>query len=168
VVYLEVQPQLGVVLWSVDGWRWRRTTLETHPPADDWLLERIDASGHDVGIRVRDGDSRAWWPGRVPWLPLQVLTVLVWAGTFVVMLATPRHRYANRWAWFWLFTVGQVGAPFYLLLERRPLWRGRAWEDRTPANPVGGGVGCLMSILLPIAATLVLFGIAELVSRFVT
>ncbi|WP_238009875.1 hypothetical protein KZZ52_14910 [Dactylosporangium sp. AC04546] len=168
VTHLEYQRDSGVVNWSVDGWRWRQARLAPHPPtinmsaADpnlQWLQQRIEASGDDVTLNVRVAGQREWWPSRVMWSPLQGLTVLAWAGTFVLMLATPRHRYGNRWAWFWLFTIGQVGAPLYLLLETRPLWRDRAWSARTPANPVSGGVGCLWSILLPIAASLVLFAV---------
>jgi hypothetical protein len=78
------------------------------------------------------------------------------------MLGTGRHRYANRWAWFWLFTVGQVGAVLYLILEPRPIWRPASRTAPTGRSPMGGGSGFLLSILLSITAFIVVLAIVAL------
>ncbi|MFG1827745.1 hypothetical protein ACGFIJ_35160 [Microbispora bryophytorum] len=63
------------------------------------------------------------------------------------MIGTDRPRLGNRWAWFWLFTVGEVGAMLFLLLEPRPLWRGL--EPQNPVrNRMGGGGGCVLALCL--------------------
>jgi hypothetical protein len=71
-------------------------------------------------------------------------------------------RYANRWAWFWMFTFGQVGAILFLLLEPRSLWYGT--QPQPPrAVRMSGGNGCVTSIGLAVmsgfAVTLFALGI---------
>ncbi|SDL39153.1 hypothetical protein [Nonomuraea jiangxiensis] len=83
-----------------------------------------------------------------------------WGLAFLVMLcSTP--RLANRWAWFWMFTVGQIGALLYLVLEPRPLWRGPG-EGLNRGERVSGGRGCGYSILLAITSVIVAAGIGGL------
>ncbi|GAA3588777.1 hypothetical protein GCM10022419_083930 [Nonomuraea rosea] len=78
---------------------------------------------------------------------------------FAMLFSTP--RLANRWAWFWLFTVGQIGAVLYLMLEPRPLWRGPG-EGGSRAKRVDGVRGCGYSILLAIAWSLAAMGLGRL------
>lgn len=80
--------------------------------------------------------------------PLGTIAVALWIVLFARMLLTREHRYANRWAYFWLFTVGQIGALLYVWSEPEPLLmplgrsRARVHVDR----PITGGTGCLLSI----------------------
>ncbi|MDH2425836.1 hypothetical protein [Sphaerisporangium sp. TRM90804] len=95
------------------------------------------------------GGSNLWW------------VAAAWVLTFLAMMgSTP--RLANRWAWFWLFTVGQVGALVYLVLEPRPLWKAPG-EERVPAERVDGRRGCLYSIFLGVVSVLVALGTGRLV-----
>ncbi|MEO3861441.1 hypothetical protein [Acrocarpospora sp. B8E8] len=95
------------------------------------------------------GGSNLWW------------VAAVWVAAFVSMLgSTP--RLANRWAWFWMFTVGQVGALLFLIMEPRPLWKGPG-EGLTPTERIEGGRGCLYSILLGFVSVAVALGVGQLV-----
>ncbi|PZG03368.1 hypothetical protein [Nonomuraea aridisoli] len=90
-----------------------------------------------------------WWIGAA------------WILAFLAMLcSTP--RLANRWAWFWLFTVGQIGVFLFLVLEPRPLWR-RHGEELAPSKRVNGRSGCGYSILLAIVSMAVAVAIGRLV-----
>jgi hypothetical protein len=152
------------ISWSTDWWRWQVTTAPHDvliraepalgiPPVDPslrWLYRQVDASGKHLPVHVSASSPRRdYWLGQVAWPPLRLVTAIVWLVTLGVMLMTARHRYANRWAWFWLFTVGQVGALLYLVLEPRPIWRpaARPAPDRTP---ITGGTGFLWSLVLSV------------------
>jgi hypothetical protein len=96
------------------------------------------------------------WTLRVPdfygWL-----VELAWIISFVTMLRTKEHRVGNRWAWFWLFTLGQIGAVLYLFLEPRSLWRGVGSQEPLP-NRLGGGRGLILSFCVPAAIAVVFEG----------
>ncbi|MFG3438114.1 hypothetical protein ACGF0J_12810 [Nonomuraea sp. NPDC047897] len=99
------------------------------------------------------------WPFGVPggwWIATS------WVLVFLAMLSsTP--RLANRWAWFWMFTVGQLGVFLYLVLEPRPLWRGPG-EGLTRPRRVDGVSGCGYAFLLGFGWMLATFGIGRLVA----
>ncbi|RCG28953.1 hypothetical protein DQ384_21555 [Sphaerisporangium album] len=97
------------------------------------------------------GGEKLWW------------LATAWVVAFVVMLLGPPPRLANRWAWFWMFTVGQIGAILYFVLEPRPLWRGLG-EVPVPEKRVEGGSGCLISIGLSVISVVLAGGIGQLVS----
>ncbi|MBS2965959.1 hypothetical protein KGA66_23135 [Actinocrinis puniceicyclus] len=80
--------------------------------------------------------------------PLGTIAVALWIVLFARMLLTREHRYANRWAWFWLFTVGQIGALLYVWSEPEPLLMplGRSRARVQADQPITGGTGCLLSI----------------------
>jgi hypothetical protein len=177
VTYLEYEGSDRRVRWMDGWWRWRQTKLLSwnangaggssadQPQGDaalEWLNRQIDASGHPVGLRFREVREPGWWLNRVEWGPLRTATLAAWVVTFLLMLGRSRHRYANRWAWFWLFTFGQAGALLYLVLEPQPIWRPRSWPPRTGRAPVRGGTGLIWSILLSIAVGLVVAGILAL------
>jgi hypothetical protein len=177
VSYVEYERGSGDIQWSNQWWQWRTTTFTPQEITQgdsvtdratlgdvtlQWLQRQVDASGHPIPVHLRDSQRSTWWPSRVVWQPLAVLTTLAWLGTFVVMLGTSRHRYANRWAWVWLFTFGQVGALLYLVLEPRPIWRPRSWSAPTNRTPAGGGTGCLWSILLALAVSLAIAAITAI------
>ncbi|GAA1011130.1 hypothetical protein Aple_056820 [Acrocarpospora pleiomorpha] len=95
------------------------------------------------------GGSNLWW------------IAAVWVVTFVAMLfSTP--RLANRWAWFWMFTVGQIGAFLFLITEPRPLWKGPG-EGLAPTNRIEGSRGCLYSIALSFVSLAAVLGAGQLI-----
>ncbi|MFF5205136.1 hypothetical protein [Streptosporangium sp. NPDC000396] len=101
------------------------------------------------------------WPFEAP-LPRGAWVIgAAWVVTFLIMLGSV-PRLGNRWAWFWLFTVGQIGAILFLLLEPRSLWSG-AGERPVPKGRLTGGQGCLMSIGLSILAGFAALGVGALV-----
>ncbi|MFD0855551.1 hypothetical protein ACFQ07_25140, partial [Actinomadura adrarensis] len=110
---------------------------------------------------------------RYPWEyhPAQFaapFALVLWVPVFLVMLCRFDHRYANRWAWTWLFTIGGVGVLPYLLLEPRPLWardyglypiRRRYEEDEKRWS---GTKGFLAALLLGMVTALAAFGLQAL------
>lgn len=169
VTYVEYASGTRTVRWVVDLVLWRQAQLPAQPdvPADGnptngntangaaqgrdmtWLEQQITASGHAVRLAEVDGTSRRLWLQYVPWPPLGFAAAAVWLLTLVQMLSSGGHRVANRWAWFWMFTFGQLGAVPYLLLEPVPLWRSR--RPVTGRRPIGGGMGLVYSVLLGFA-----------------
>ncbi|MEU6425030.1 hypothetical protein ABZ860_03970 [Microbispora sp. NPDC046973] len=87
------------------------------------------------------------WPFRVPFHGATWLVGGAWIAALLTMIGTGRPRLGNRWAWFWLFTAGEVGAMLFLLLEPRSLWRGLEPQDPV-LNPMGGGRGCMLALCL--------------------
>jgi hypothetical protein len=75
------------------------------------------------------------------------LVKVAWIATFVIMIGTARPRLGNRWAWFWLFTVGDIGAILFLFFEPRAVWRGLGPQGPASGR-MAGGQGCLMAICL--------------------
>ena len=145
--------------WSTGPFQWRsgQVTEDGRTPAADF---RAQMSDRGVEVETPDRDSWIQWPFGIPtWFGVLVATV--WALVFLTMLAS-RPRYGNRWAWFWLFTIGQVGAPLYLILEPIPLWRAVRGEEPVPVpegeDPPGprwtGPQGCLVSILTGLGAAM--------------
>lgn len=158
---VEVLWRTGFLSWS-EAWYQPETAYSspdgavgsTSASARDRLVEELTAQAAQVGrsLEVSDvGEHKvllfdAREPGAVP--PLGSMAIALWIVLFGHMLLTREHRYANRWAWFWLFTVGQIGALLYLWKEPEPLLKpllrkpGRVRERQ----PITGGVGCLFSI----------------------
>ncbi|MGI5488445.1 hypothetical protein [Microtetraspora malaysiensis] len=97
------------------------------------------------------------WPFRVPLPYASWAVTTAWIATLLIMLGTTRPRLGNRWAWFWLFTVGKIGAVAYLLSEPRSLWRGLGPQD-PPPSPLGGGQGCLLAVCLQFLVPFALYG----------
>jgi hypothetical protein len=89
-----------------------------------------------------------------------IWTGAAWWATFLIMLASV-PRLGNRWAWFWLFTVGQIGAIVFLVLEPRPLWS-VAGERPAPRGRLTGAQGCLVSIGLGLLAAAGAAGVGRL------
>jgi hypothetical protein len=88
------------------------------------------------------GDHRLWvqaisegWQG--------TLVGMVVLALFGVMVTTRDHRYANRWAWFWMFSTSPLGMLGYLRLEKRPF--PPSLPPRTQA-PIGGWIGFCYAI----------------------
>ncbi|GII33816.1 hypothetical protein [Planotetraspora mira] len=87
------------------------------------------------------------WPFQVPVPHVGWLVKVAWIATFVIMIGTARPRLGNRWAWFWLFTVGDIGAILFLFFEPRAVWRGLGPQGPASGR-MAGGQGCLMAICL--------------------
>jgi hypothetical protein len=168
VTYIEYRAGDHRVRW-VDGWaQWREAHLEVWPQsADDalggqpppdlaqnWLSREVDAAHHprpELHVEGAETATDRWWLSRIPWPPLRVVTTVAWLLTLAIMVNRSRHRYANRWAWLWLFTLGQVGALLYLIFEPHPIWRPAWWPPRRPGRRVAGGwTGLFWAILLGI------------------
>ncbi|WP_248964573.1 hypothetical protein [Sphaerisporangium perillae] len=107
------------------------------------------------------------WPFQVPVAHVGWLAGGAYVLAFLGMLGTARPRIGNRWAWFWLFTVGQVGAILFLMLEPRPVWWG-VHEELPRSSQMGGRMGCLVSIGVAIVTGLAAFAIGEAVRLLVS
>ncbi|WP_440070617.1 hypothetical protein [Streptosporangium sp. OZ121] len=139
------------VLWAQGPLLWRE--FRPQPPAEGspayvWAELRKDLGQSRARVVERDHSGGTGWipawvadmPGPVggPWL------MGGWILAFLIMLgSTP--RLGNRWAWLWLFTVGQTGALLFLLLEPRPLWFA-AGRRPAPRERLSGGWGFLTAI----------------------
>ncbi|TWS25073.1 hypothetical protein FK268_07560 [Tsukamurella sputi] len=140
-------------LWATGPYDWHRGQLGAATTEGDL---RALLSAHGVDVRRADDDSLISWPFAVPtWLGFVVTAT--WLATFVAMVASP-PVYGNRWAWFWLFTIGQVGALAYLVLEPVPLHRALAPSTPELIEPARerwtGPQGCLASPFVAIAAAM--------------
>ncbi|GIH75385.1 hypothetical protein [Planobispora longispora] len=142
--------------------------MEPSGSPDSYSVGQLRRDIGEKPVRVNQvepsaGDSN-WifpdWPFHVPLVAGTWVVGVAWVIAFLVMLgSTP--RLGNRWAWFWLFTVGQVGAILFLLLEPRPIWYG-AERHPTPRGRVGGGSGCLLSIGLGFLSAVAAMGVGHL------
>ncbi|MGX9297572.1 hypothetical protein [Tsukamurella paurometabola] len=161
---------VGAAEWSTGPFRWYTGPLPgTNTYAEFRTLMR------DRGVQVETYDDMMInWPFRIPtWFGTAV--AIAWVLTFLAML-TSRPRWGNRWAWFWMFTIGQVGAPLYLLLEPRPLWHsfqlaGLRRPEPAPDTTRGtgpredrrtGGEGCALSLVVGFGAAVAAAGIGWL------
>lgn len=157
--------------WSTGPFQWREG-----PISDRTMLTVGDFSRtmRDQGVDVtRENDDAGLltWPLRGPaWM--STLLGLTWLAVFLVMLGS-RPTYATRWAWFWMFVVGQLGALVYLLLEPAPLWRRAtvAEEAEDSAVPVAprtrwnGLQGFAGSILLLVGGAAAAAGVGWVAAR---
>ncbi|HEY2672034.1 MAG TPA: hypothetical protein VGJ07_16905 [Rugosimonospora sp.] len=170
VSYIEFWPASHEVRWVDDWVRWRQAVVDAPGAAvpgqpvpgreEDWVRGQIDASGHPVGLVERDSNENGseLWLFKATWGPLRAAAIGVWLLTLLHMLFRRGHRAANRWAWFWMFTIGQSGVLLYLLREPVPL--GRRELRPTGATPTKGGMGFAHAVLLAVGTGLVALGIA--------
>ena len=90
---------------------------------------------------------------------LIVTAGVLWVLLFLAMLSTRYHPFANRYAWFWLFTLGggAAGPLLYLWKEPEPLrlrpWRPRARRSTVVREPMTGGSGCLWALMVGLMVT---------------
>ncbi|MFA1549741.1 hypothetical protein [Actinomadura chokoriensis] len=154
----------GSVRWSTGLLTWYQASLPGPGGSSDGAgvfgedapeetLERlITDSPQQVKVTpVQDlHGERNWWENRHP-AQFAPAAGLLWLLLLVVMARRPDHRSASRWAWFWLFTVGQLGALAYLLVEPRPLWTRDAGEAHASAPRLSGVSGFLVAIPLGLA-----------------
>jgi hypothetical protein len=110
------------------------------PQGSEFESDLRRAVGHqkiDIRPYLNEQRHQTFWMRGLPesWQGVSVEVVAL--ALFGLMLTTRDHRYANRWAWFWMFTnpLGMLG---YLWLEKRPFPPPR--PSRAEA-PIGGGVG---------------------------
>lgn len=157
VDYVEYDQQSRTIYWVTDQVLWHAADVQTPPVPDGsggyqtsgqeqaWVEQQIAASGESVAVAYVDNNGPREWIVRVPWAPLRYAAVAMWLLALVHMVARGGHRVANRWAWFWMFTIGQVGALLYLLREPVPLWRAELPDTGRP--PIRGGLGFLYAVL---------------------
>ncbi|GAA1278852.1 hypothetical protein Psi02_60880 [Planotetraspora silvatica] len=139
--------------WSTGPLAWHHTQV---PETWRELQGRLSSPIKVIAERRKSGeDDGRWlmavWPFKMSDIGAGPLVPIAWFVTLLVMLGTDRHRLGNRWAWLWLFTLGQFGACFYLVFEPRPLWWGL--EDRRPAT---GRIGGLQGLVFAFGAQLVI------------
>ncbi|WP_157594502.1 hypothetical protein [Streptosporangium amethystogenes] len=134
----------GTLIWREIGPEALLAKQPAYTRADlrgDLGRSRIRATEPDDSDRVELVPS---WVGKVPAAVGGVWVIGAWVLAFLIMLgSTP--RLGNRWAWLWLFTVGQTGALLFLLLEPRPLWF-EAGRRPAPRERLGGVRGFLLAI----------------------
>lgn len=141
--------------WSAGPLFWYRT--ETAPPDVTGVPVVRRHSREDYGIVPA-------WPFRVPVAHAEWVTGTAWVATLFVMLGTPRPRVGNRWAWFWLFTVGRIGAVLFLLFEPRAIWNGIGPQSNSLVGRFGGGQGCVTAFCVQVMiSVLAVMGIADTV-----
>lgn len=159
--------ELVSLTWSESPLVWHEVEGAIADAKGPYTTARLTADARRASNRpsLTQGTSKAYGNGILPDWPFDVRggwwIDASWVLVFLTMLFTT-PRLANRWAWFWLFTVGQVGAILYLVLEPRPLWQGPG-EGLTRDKRVDGGSGCVYSILLAIVSGLAALGIGRLV-----
>ncbi len=162
--------EIWLLTWSESPLVWHE--VQSHGLRDakgPYTVKRLnaDASRNPVSPSIvqiddrRGGSFAPSWPFRFPGGTNLWWLATAWILTFLLMLGS-RPRLGNRWAWFWLFTVGEIGALLYLVLEPRVLWQGPG-AGPAHSKPMTGGTGCLASILLAIVSLGAALGIGELV-----
>ncbi|MEU0520627.1 hypothetical protein [Streptosporangium sp. NPDC006007] len=169
VVYKEDSGNVSSLKWSEGPLIWHG--IDTLPVCENgraYTVERFRnetrATVPRVTLEEPQGGGRGGilpgWPFRTPAQSDVRWVALAWALTFLIMLgSTP--RLGNRWAWFWMFTLGQIGAILFLLLEPRPLWY-RHGRLPKPRERLSGGMGCLTSVALSFAAMAAAVAVGEL------
>lgn len=163
--------------WSTGPFQWRRgpITDRLQTPVAEFTTA-MRARGVRVTTKDDDAELLAWPLRGPPWVTTVIgLTML---ATLVAMLSS-RPVYGTRWAWFWMFVLGQLGALLYLVLEPAPLWRrgtGSAHGPAAAGDPEGEGPrpprsrwnglqGVAWSILLLMAGAMASSGIGWLAAR---
>jgi hypothetical protein len=160
--YLELEPgeraydDGGPVRWSNGLLTWH----ETWVPGPDWGVD----SPREVRVTpVSDlHDEHPWWKNRHP-AQLALGGCLLWSAMLAVMAGRPDHRYAGRWGWFWMYTVGLSGVLVHLLLEPHPLWTRNGDALDAPRRRLNGATGLLAAVLLGLATMGVMFGLRAIV-----
>ncbi len=155
------------LIWTTDSlvWRMAQDAWNAGYPIERFTTDLARASFDGRLIRKPRGGQSGFWPawlGEVPHRYGQVVQA-AWVMALVVMLFS-RPRLANRWAWFWLFTVGQIGAPLFVLLESRPIWSALDPVPPRVVRPVEGGTGCGLAILLGFTSGLLMLAIGTYVA----
>lgn len=187
------QDSVRTGIWSTGPFRWKQGTVVDTPPWEmpEWstrstsdtagpspwstFANDMRARGVDLDRESDDGPTFIAWPLRTPeWFSL--LVSLTWLATFAVML-TSTPRWGNRWAWFWMFVIGQIGVILYLIFEPRPFVRfprrrrpdgppgaPEPYDEPAPPRPRRDGAqGCLLSLLAAIVAAAASAGVGWLV-----
>ncbi|GHH65880.1 hypothetical protein GCM10017673_10690 [Streptosporangium violaceochromogenes] len=159
--------EVSALKWSEGPLIWHRVTPPVLDGSRFYTVERLwkeasalppgtivgEPAGGDEGRLYPDWPFRKYGQGEIRWIGA------AWVLSLLIMLGS-RPRLGNRWAWLWMFMLGKVGAILFLLLEPRPLWRGR--ESRLePREPIGGGRGFLVAILLSLSASVVVSVLAS-------
>ncbi|MER5620774.1 hypothetical protein ABT061_06965 [Streptosporangium sp. NPDC002544] len=172
VSFLEYDEQSGAihrVRWAQGPLIWREIGPEALL-AERPAFTRADLGGDLSRSRIRatePDDSDRWelvplWVRKVPASVGGVWVLGAWVLASLIMLgSTP--RLGNRWAWLWLFTVGQAGALLFLLLEPRPLWF-EAGRRPAPRERLGGGRGFLLALGVGLLSTGLALGAGTLLN----
>ncbi|WP_203884269.1 hypothetical protein [Planotetraspora kaengkrachanensis] len=137
--------------WSTGSLFWYRVKGLTEPTRrrPDLMIDPGTTASRPVVRWVSSKDARFGpfpnWPFKVPVPSVDWLVKVAWIAAFVIMIGTARPRLGSRWAWFWLFTIGEIGAILFLFFEPRALWRGLGPQEPAPRR-MSGRYGCLAAI----------------------
>jgi hypothetical protein len=157
----------GSAEWTAGVWRFSAPVPDPSGEDREWLRRQIQATGSTLPVEDRVSDD-SLWAVRVPWRPLRYLAVAAWLLTFLIMLGRRRHRWANRWAWWWMFVIGIVGPLLYLALEPVPLWHRHGPSAGPPPDPaegiIRGGAGFGFALGLALAVSLVRVAVGLLIT----
>lgn len=179
------RPGADQVRWSTRWWRWYSADVLSPGsgnsfdggtlPGHDLEATPPDVSGtREIGIKdvrrearladrpvstVDDDNDLDWvWADDLHTERLRDAATGAWTLTFLMMLFSRRRTFANRWAWFWMFTLGQVGALLYLVLDPDPIWRRpRPYGAAVPIpeHVMRGDSGCLAALITGVGIPLV-------------
>jgi hypothetical protein len=145
----------GAWTWSAADLHGQSDRLRPIDDVEDVLAEAAEVN-RDAHLEVR---SQGW-----TWGALQAAGVIGGLAAFLLLVAGPPPRRANRWAWFWILYIGQpygLGVLAFLLLGAAPV-RTRVDPGRHRAEPrervdgrTGFGIALLAGLLLVIPGVLV-------------
>ncbi|KXO93963.1 hypothetical protein [Tsukamurella pseudospumae] len=185
--------------WSTRPFRWRTGRVLDRPEGagpspsgtsegtagSPWSDFANDMEGRDVRLRTTSDDDSGSLSLPFPSSPQPdwtgLLISIAWLATFAAVFVFQPRR-GNRWAWFWMFTIGQIGALLYLILEPEPLIRRAPALDRQQAavepnadgpdtatpptsRPLSGAQGFGLAIVSAIATAMASVAIGWLAGR---
>ncbi|WP_169951454.1 hypothetical protein [Microbispora sp. H11081] len=150
VTYVIYRGEQTDLRWSTAPLFWYRAH-QPEPYTRRDLLRDLDPAvpGPEVAWARSRWAFFSGWPFHVPVHGAAWPVGVAWIVALLVMLGIERPRLGNRWAWFWLFTVGEVGAILFLLLEPRSLWHGLESQESL-SKPLSGGRGCALAVCLSV------------------
>src|SRR3954453_4769317 len=76
-------------------------------PRSRLLNDRPRANSTQPGLRLTSRGVFPRWPFAVPVPRLNWMVIVAWVLALLIMVRRERPRLANRWGWFWVFTIAR-------------------------------------------------------------